>query len=620
MENKFKLKSKYSPAGDQPKAIEKLMTGYKSGADKMTLLGVTGSGKTFTAASLIEKIERPTLVISPNKILAAQLYREYKNYFPENKVVFFVSYYDYYQPEAYLPTTDTYIQKEASINEEIEKFRHETTSSLMERKDVIVVASVSCIYNLGVPTDYFEQAIYLNIGDIITRGDLINQLVKLQYTRNNFKLERGTFRARGEVIEIIPPSKDLGYRIGLKNQKISKLEVINQATRCTIEEMDQLVIFPAKHFIRKEEDIEKAVKTINQELKERLKYFEDNNKYLAAERLERVVKNNVAMIKSVGYCNGIENYSRHLTGQLPGQPPETLLSYFPKDKNDKPDFLTIIDESHIAVPQIKGMYRGDQARKKTLIDHGWRLPSAIDNRPLNFEEFEKRVGQIIFTSATPGEYERENSKCIVEQIIRPTYLVDPQVEIKKVYDNQTNTSQIDHLEKEIEKIIAKKERVLVNALTKKNAEELATYFSDKGIKSKFMHSDTGTMERSDILTEFREGKFSVLVGVNLLREGLDLPEVSLVAILESDQEGFLRSETSFIQTMGRAARNVKGRVILYADKITGSMKRAINEVNRRRKIQLEFNRKYNKKPKTIKKDIKPLIDLKKLTNEENNNE
>lgn len=583
----------------------------------MTLLGVTGSGKTFSVANLIEKINRPTLVISPNKVLAAQLYREYKNYFPDNKVAFFVSYYDYYQPEAYLPTTDTYIQKEASINEEIEKFRHEATEALQTRSDVIVVASVSCIYNLGVPTDYFEQAIYLNLGDVITRSDLINQLIKLQYERNSFDLDRGKFRARGDVIEIVPPSKDLAYRIELKDQKIARLSVVDKTTRSTIEEMDQLVIFPAKHFIRKEEDIEEAAKTIRQELDERLKYFKDNNKYLAAERLERVVKNDLAMIKSVGYCNGIENYSRHLTGQLPGQPPETLISYFPKDENGKPDFLTIIDESHIAVPQIKGMYRGDQARKKTLINHGWRLPSAIDNRPLNFSEFDERVDQIIYTSATPSDYERTKSSVIAQQIIRPTYLVDPEIEIKKVYNKKTDTSQIDDLEKEIAKVINREERVLVNALTKKNAEELSSYFNENGIKSKFMHSDTGTVERSEILTEFREGQFNVLVGVNLLREGLDLPEVSLVAILEADQEGFLRSETSFIQTMGRAARNIKGRVILYADKVTGSMKRAIDEVNRRRKIQLEYNRKHGKKPKTIKKDIKPLIDLEELTKKTN---
>jgi excinuclease ABC subunit B len=614
MSKKFKLKSKYSPTGDQPKAIKHLWKGYQSGAEKMTLLGVTGSGKTYTAASLIEKINKPTLVISPNKILAAQLYREYKNYFPDNKVAFFVSYYDYYQPEAYLPTTDTYIQKEASINEEIERFRHETTEALSTRNDVIVVASVSCIYNLGVPTDYFDQAIYLNIGDIITRSDLINQLVKLQYKRNNFQLERGTFRARGDVIEVVPPSESIAYRIELVDQKISSLKVVNKTTRSIKKDLDQLVIFPAKHFVRKEEDINKAAKTIRQELDERLKYFKDNNKYLAAERLERVTKNDIAMIKSVGYCNGIENYSRHLTGQLPGQPPETLLSYFPKDKNGDPDFLTIIDESHIAVPQIKGMYRGDQARKKTLIDHGWRLPSAIDNRPLNFEEFDKRVGQVIYTSATPSDYERKHSDLITEQIIRPTYLVDPKVTIEKVFNKKSGESQIDHLEKEIAEIIKSGERVLVNALTKKMAEELANYFNENDIKSKFMHSDTGTVERSEILTEFRKGKFNVLVGVNLLREGLDLPEVSLVAILEADQEGFLRSETSFIQTMGRAARNIKGRVILYANKVTGSMRRAIDEVERRRKIQLEYNRKHDKKPKTIKKEIKPLIDLEELTN------
>lgn len=610
---KFQLQSNFKPAGDQGQAIKKLFQGYQKKFKMMTLLGVTGSGKTYSTAKLIEKINKPTLVISPNKMLAAQLYREYKTFFPKNKVVFFVSYYDYYQPEAYLPITDTYIQKEASINQEIERLRHQATSALMTRRDIVVVASVSCIYNLGMPADYFNQAIYLTKDQLITRTDLINRLVKLQYLRNNFQLESSKFRVRGEIIELMPPGEDTVYRIELKDQKIENLEIIDRLSRRKIRRLNQLIIFPAKHFIALEKDIKQAIKNIRSELKERLKYFKNKKQLLAAERLERVVRNDLAMIKTVGYCHGIENYSRHLTGQLPGQPPETLLSYFPKDRDNRPDFLTIIDESHITVPQISGMYKGDRARKKTLIEYGWRLPSAIDNRPLNFKEFLKRTDQIIFTSATPAEYERKNSSLIVQQIIRPTYLVDPKIKIKKIYDKKTNSSQINDLEKRIKSRIKNDQRVIINTITKKMAEELADYLNENRIKARYLHSDIGTIERSKILTNFRKGKFHCLVGVNLLREGLDLPEVSLVAVLEADQEGFLRSDTSFIQTMGRAARNIKGEVILYADRITGSMKKAIKEVERRRKIQLAFNKKYNKQPKTIKKEITPLLDLVKIT-------
>ena len=605
----FKLISKFKPSGDQPKAIKELTQAYYKGDRFISLLGVTGSGKTFTMANLISKINKPVLVISPNKVLAAQLYREYKNFFPENLVCYFVSYYDYYQPEAYIPSTDTYISKEAVINEEIEKLRHQATSALMRRKDVIVVASVSCIYNLGLPSNYFNRAIYLEKDKPITRGDLIKQLVRIQYYRTNLELKRGKFRVRGDIIEISPVHQDIIYRIDLKNQKINSIEVFDKLKRNKIEELNQLIIFPARHFLVFTNEISKAIEDIKEELKERVAFFRKNKKFLEAERLERRTKQDIAMIKTLGYCHGIENYSRHLTGKLPGEPPETLLSYFPLDKNGKPDFLTIIDESHITIPQLQGMYKADKRRKETLIEYGWRLPSALDNRPLKFEEFLQRIDKVIFTSATLGKFEKENSSRIVEQIIRPTFLVDPEIEVKPVYDRKKEISQIDDLLKEIEKRIKKGERILVTTLTKRTAEELAEFFNSKGIKAQFMHAETKTLERAKILTEFRKGKFNVLVGVNLLREGLDLPEVSLVAILDADREGFLRSETSFIQTMGRASRNVRGKVILYADEMTKSLKSAISEVERRRKIQLEYNKKHNIKPETIRKDIEELIEI-----------
>ncbi len=601
---KFKIKSQYKPAGSQPEAIRGLISGLNKGLDYQTLLGVTGSGKTFSVANIIEKIQKPTLVIAPNKTLAAQLYQEYKAFFPDNKVCYFVSYYDYYQPEAYIPVTDTYIDKEAMINEEIDRFRHLATSALLTRRDVIVVASVSCIYNLGLPERYFESVIKLNVGQLITRGDLIKQLIRIGFTRNNTVVKRGQFRVRGDVFEIIAASEELVYRVEIENQKIVSLSVLEKTTKTIKEKLIDLVIFPPKHFVTSIPDRERAIKDIKDELKERLKNLEKNGLLLEAERLERRTKYDLEMIKTLGFCHGIENYSRHLAGKLPGEPPDTLLEYFPKDKNGKPDFLTVIDESHISVPQISGMYAGDQARKKVLSEHGWRLPSALDNRPLNFKEFQERIGQTIFTSATPGDFEKKVSKQVVEQIVRPTGLIDPEIEIRPVFNAEKNRSQIDDVMEEAVKRAKKDERTLIVTLTKKMAEELNDFLKERGFKSNYMHSDTKTIDRTRILSEFRKKEFDILIGINLLREGLDLPEVSLVAILDADSEGFLRSETSLIQTMGRAARNVEGKVILYADRMTGSMKRAIDECERRRKIQLAHNKKHKIIPKSIKKEIR----------------
>jgi len=604
----FKLVSKYKPQGDQTKAIKALVEGLKKGYRFQTLLGVTGSGKTFTIANVIKEFDKPILVIAPNKTLAAQLYREYKNFFPYNSVNYFVSYYDYYQPEAYLPITDTYIAKEALINEEIDRLRHKATSSLMIRRDVIIVASVSCIYNLGVPLDYFESTIHLEIDKPITRQDLIKSLVRIQFSRNNSILKRGTFRVRGDVFEIMPASGEVINFIILENQKVKEIKLIDPFSRKVLEELKEIIIFPPKHFVSSQPQIDKAIKDILEELKERLKFFKENNLYLEAERLERRTKQDVEMLKTLGYCNGIENYSRHLTGKLPGEAPDTLLSYFPK-KNNKPDFIIIIDESHLTIPQIRGMYEGDKSRKMTLVEYGWRLPSALDNRPLKFNEFLERVDQVIFVSATPGEFEKKVSSQIVEQIVRPTGIIDPEIEVRPVFDKEKNISQIDDVLKEAEEIVKKNERMIINVLTKKMAEDLSDFLNEKNIKALYLHSEIKTLERANILKEFREGKFNILVGVNLLREGLDLPEVTMVAILDADREGFLRSETSLIQTMGRCARNVKGKVILYADNLTGSMERAIKEVERRRKIQLEYNKKYNITPQTIQKEIQNLIDL-----------
>jgi excinuclease ABC subunit B len=613
MSSIFKLKSEYKPAGDQPEAIKKLVSGLSSDLRYQTLLGVTGSGKTYSAANVIAEYNKPTLVIAPNKALAAQLYREYKNFFPENAVHYFVSYYDYYQPEAYLPITDTYIDKEAMINQEIDRLRHGATSALMTRRDVIIVASVSCIYNLGVPTSYLEASLVLEKGKTIVRSDLIKQLVSIQFERSQSNVNRGQFRVRGDIFEIRPMSENIYYRVELNGQIISSISVIDNVSQNILEDLSEIVIFPPKHFVSNAPQIEAAIKNIKSELKDRLAYFKKEGLLLEAERLSRRTKYDIEMLKSLGYCHGIENYSRHLSGKLSGEAPDSLLAYFPW-KNGKPDFLTIIDESHITIPQIRGMYNGDQARKKTLVQYGWRLPSALDNRPLKFSEFEKRVGQVIFTTATPGDFEKEYSEQIAEQVIRPTGLIDPEIEVRPVFDKKTNYSQINDITLEVEKRSKLKERSIINTLTKKQAEDLHAYLKEKGLKSNYLHSDIKTLERTEILKDFRTGKFDVLIGVNLLREGLDLPEVTLVAILDADREGFLRSETSLMQTMGRAARNVKGSIILYADSITNSMKKAMKEADRRRKKQAEYNKRYNITPINISKKIEEFLDL-----EEGNN-
>jgi len=606
---KFKLKSKYKPLGDQPQAISAMEKSLSKGNQFQTLLGVTGSGKTFTMANIIDGTDRPVLVMAPNKALAAQLYREYKNYFPDNSVNYFVSYYDYYQPEAYLPITDTYIDKEAMINEQIDKFRHQSTSALSSRNDVIVVASVSCIYNLGVPINYLESSLRLAIGQGLVRGDLIKQLVKIQFERTTGELERGKFRVRGDMFEIMPAAEYIYYRIELRNQKIEDINVISPTTLKIEANPKEVLIFPPKHFVSTKPEIEAAVKDIKDELKERVNYFKKKKLYLEAQRLERRTKYDMQMLKTLGYCHGIENYSRHLTGKLAGEAPDALLEYFPRDENNKPDYLTIIDESHIAVPQIRGMYAGDRSRKETLVKFGWRLPSALDNRPLKFDEFLTRIDQVIFTTATPGDYELKQSKEIAEQVIRPTGLIDPPIDVRPVFVKEKNYSQIDDIISEVQTNIAKEERVIINTLTKRQAEDLVSYLDNQDIKSNYLHSDVKLADRTDILKRFREGEFNVLVGVNLLREGLDLPEVALVAILDADREGFLRSRTSLMQTMGRAARNVKGKVILYADKITDSMKYAMDEVERRRKKQKAYNKKHNIEPKTIVKDIEDFLDF-----------
>ncbi len=604
----FKLKSNFKPAGDQPTAITKLKKGLEKGFDFQTLMGVTGSGKTFTVANIISELDKPVLVIAPNKSLAAQLYREYKNFFPENAVHYFVSYYDYYQPEAYLPITDTYIDKEAMINQEIDRLRHGATTALSTRRDVIVVASVSCIYNLGVPENYQDASIYLEKNNYITRADLVSQLIKIHFERTNGVLARGQFRIRADVFEIKPMNEDITYRIELQDQKIESISVVDNVSQNILENLNDIIIFPPKHFVSSVPQTMEAIKNIKSELKERLSYFKKHKLYLESERIERRTKYDIEMMRSIGYCHGIENYSRHLSGKLAGEAPDSLLAYFPK-KNGKPDFLTVIDESHIGVPQIRGMYEGDRSRKETLVKYGWRLPSALDNRPLRFNEFRDRIGQVLFTTATPGKFEYEHSKAIVEQIIRPTGLIDPEVEIRPVFDKKRNKSQINDIMIEIERLAKKNERTIVNTLTKKQAEDLHAYLTERKFRSNYVHSDVKTFERNEILKNFRLGKFDVLIGVNLLREGLDLPEVTLVAILDADRKGFLRSETSLMQTMGRAARNVKGKIILYADKITDSMRKAIREVERRRKKQIEYNSMHNIKPKTIKKSIEDFLDI-----------
>jgi len=588
---KFKLISEMVPMGDQPEAINRLVEGVKRGYRFQTLLGVTGSGKTFTMANVIEKLQRPTLVISPNKTLAAQLYKEFKTFFPENRVEFFISYYDYYQPEAYVPSKDLYIEKNADINDIIMRMRLSTLKSVLTRRDVIVVASVSCIYSSGDPNDFESLNLKLSVGEEIKRKELLKKLAKMQYERMEDLSKSGTFRLRGEILEIIPSYEDTGIRIEFFDDEVEKILSFDPLNRTIIEEYDKIVIYPAKEYITTDEKIAAAIESIQEELREQLIYFRKHGKLLEAQRLEQRTLQDIEMLSELGYCSGIENYSRHFDGRKPGEAPWTLLDYFDKD------LLVFIDESHITVPQLNAMHRGDRSRKKNLVEYGFRLPCAYDNRPLTFEEFLSKVGQVIFVSATPGDYEHEVSEQIVEQLIRPTGLVDPEVVLKPT------ENQIDDLLEEIRVVRSRNEKALVTTLTKNMAERLADYFREMGIRALYLHSELGSVERVEVLRKLRSGQIDVVVGVNLLREGLDLPEVSLVAILDADAEGFLRSETTLIQTIGRAARNVNGKVILYADKITGAMKRAIDETNRRRKKQMEYNLKYNITPKSI---VKPL--------------
>lgn len=604
----FKLKSEFEPAGDQPKAISELMEGLHDGLEKQTLLGATGTGKTFSIANVIEKEQKPTLVIAHNKTLAAQLAQEYKEFFPDNAVNYFVSYYDYYQPEAYMPVSDTYIEKEAMINEEIERLRHASTQALLTRRDVIIVASVSCIYGLGSPEQYEKEHFKIEVGTKISRKDLIRSLVDIYYERTNADLSPGLFRAIGNTVEIMPVNELLSFRIVMRGNEVASIEKYNPVSQEVFEKLEAFFLFPAKHFVSSEEQVKGALASIEAELTGRLIELEEEEKLLEAQRLKRRTRYDLAMIREVGYCNGVENYARHFSGKAPGEPPETLLSYFPRKKDGSPDFLTIIDESHVTVPQIRGMFAGDRARKETLVEHGFRLPSAKDNRPLQFEEFEERVGQIIYTSATPSNYEREESAKIVEQIIRPTGLIDPVIDIKPVREQDGYPGQVKDFIEEAERVIKGGDRVIATTLTKRMAEDLAEYLRDKNIKAEYLHSEIKTIERITILGDFRRGDFDVLVGVNLLREGLDLPELSLIGIFDADKEGFLRSETSLIQIIGRAARNIKGRVILYADNITGSMERAIDETERRREIQLEYNKEHNITPQTIQKKITSITD------------
>lgn len=592
----FKVVSKFKPTGDQPEAIEKLINGINEGKKFQTLLGVTGSGKTFTMANIIEKVNKPTLVIAHNKTLAAQLYNEFKEFFPNNAVEYFVSYYDYYQPEAYVPQTDTYIEKDSSINDEIDKLRHSATSALFERKDVIIVASVSCIYGLGAPIDYSEMTLSIRPGTIIDRDDVIKRLVEIQYDRNDMDFSRGTFRVRGDVVEVYPAgSTDTAVRIEFFGDEIDRISEIDVLTGEILGTRNHISIFPASHYVTNSENMRRALRDISQELDERYAELKNEDKLLEAQRLLQRTNYDMEMMEEMGFCSGIENYSRHLDGRAPGSTPNTLIDYFPDD------LLMIVDESHVTIPQIGGMYNGDRSRKTTLVDFGFRLPSALDNRPLKFEEFESKIHQMIFVSATPNKYEKAHTEQVVEQIIRPTGLLDPEIDVRGV------NGQIDDLIGEINKTIKTGNKILVTTLTKKMAEDLTDYLRETGIKVKYLHSDIDTLERLEIIRDLRLGVFDVLVGINLLREGLDIPEVSLVAILDADKEGFLRSETSLIQTIGRAARNSEGHVIMYADTITDSMRNAISETNRRRAIQQAYNEEHGITPKTIKKKVHEII-------------
>ncbi|MBC2575481.1 excinuclease ABC subunit UvrB [Peptostreptococcus canis] len=600
----FKLVSDYKPTGDQPQAIEKITESIKNGNKYQTLLGVTGSGKTFTMANIIKNVGKPTLVLAHNKTLAAQLYSEFKEFFPDNAVEYFVSYYDYYQPEAYVAHSDTYIEKDASINDEIDKLRHSATASILERRDTVIISSVSCIYGLGDPKDYKELMLSLRPGMLKDRDDVIKRLVEIQYERNDINFIRGTFRVRGDILEIFPAGNDeRAIRLEFFGDEIDRITEIDYVTGKIIGERNHVVIFPASHYVTTPERIEMAIKTIESELVDTVKKFKDNDKLLEAQRIEQRTNYDIEMLREIGFCQGIENYSRHITGRNPGEKPYTLMDFFPDD------FLLIVDESHVTIPQVRGMYAGDKSRKKSLIENGFRLESAYDNRPLNFEEFEENINQILFTTATPGPYEIEHTNVFAEQIIRPTGLLDPIIDVRPV------ENQIDNLVVEINRNIENGERVLITTLTKKMSEDLTNYLVELGIKVKYLHSDIVTLERTEIIRDLRLGKFDVLVGINLLREGLDIPEVSLIAILDADKEGFLRSETSLIQTIGRAARNSNGRVIMYADRITDSMKRAIDETERRRSIQMAYNKSHNIVPKTIRKDIRDNIEATRIAEE-----